>query len=100
MQCEYKYKISLKLFELIIPFSEHPAIAPVSHHKRRRVVPEDQRRHTVMRTCRRCHQKSCPGNSNILNCSTPCTVPCKICKQLTGCRGVDGGRTCTYQSNT
>jgi hypothetical protein len=66
--------------------------------KCRRVIPEDERKCTLMHTCQRCNQTSCPGNSNILNCKEPCTVPCKACKQLSGCRGVDGGRICTYET--
>ena len=64
--------------------------------KRRRVVPDDQRKHHNVRKCRQCFQKTCPGNNNITNCPVPCTVPCKICNQLTGCRGVDGGRSCSW----
>lgn len=64
-------------------------------NKRRRVIRDDLRQRSI-RTCRRCHQQSCPGNSDILNCNMPCTVPCKKCNQLSGCRGVDGGKKCTY----
>jgi hypothetical protein len=62
--------------------------------KRRRVVANPLRQRTV-RTCRRCRKQSCPGNSDILNCDMPCTVPCAKCGQLDGCRGVDGGRKCS-----
>ncbi|KAJ7482500.1 hypothetical protein FB451DRAFT_1170367 [Mycena latifolia] len=41
--------------------------------KRRRIVPEDQRKNK-MRSCRRCKQSTCPGNSDILNCPVQCTV--------------------------
>jgi hypothetical protein len=100
MQGETNY---LELFRLSLFFSSrHPDIidplaADQTQAKRRRVVPELERRHMAIRTCRRCRQATCPGNSNILSCPVPCTVPCKVCNQLSGCRGVDGGRRCTYQ---
>jgi hypothetical protein len=65
--------------------------------KRRRVIPENERKRTTLRTCRRCQRSECPGNSNILNCPFPSTVPCKTCKRLTNCRGVDKGKKCTYK---
>jgi hypothetical protein len=64
--------------------------------KRRRVVPEDQRRRQAIRTCRRCGKATCPGNSDILKCPLPCEVPCKTCGRVEGCRGVDKGRKCSY----
>jgi hypothetical protein len=63
--------------------------------KRRRVVPETERKRFSIRTCRRCHQSQCPGNSDILNCPIECTVPCIKCGRTTGCRGVDKGKKCT-----
>jgi hypothetical protein len=33
-----------------------------------------------------------------LNYPFLCTVPCKTCKRLIGCRGVDKGKKCTYKS--
>jgi hypothetical protein len=63
--------------------------------KRRRVVPEASRKRSSVRTCRRCHQAECPGNSDILNCPIECTVPCAKCARTTGCRGVDKGKKCT-----
>jgi hypothetical protein len=45
---------------------------------------------TTIRSCRRC-----PGNSDILKCPEPCTVPYKTCLRTEGCRGVDKGRKCT-----
>jgi hypothetical protein len=65
--------------------------------KRRRVIPENERKRTTLRTCRRCQRSECPGNSDILNCPFPSTVPCKTCKRLTNCRGVDKGKKCTYK---
>lgn len=38
------------------------------------------------------------GNNNISHCPDICIVPCKKCKQYSGCRGVDHGRTCTAGS--
>ena len=64
--------------------------------KRRRVVPKAEQKHHAICTCCQCHEETCPGNSNILNCKVPCTVPCKTCKQVSGCHGVDGGKKCTY----
>lgn len=66
--------------------------------KRRRIVPEDQRKRQAIRTCRRCRESTCPGNSNILDCRWPCKVPCKSCGRTEGCRGVDRGRNCTFKS--
>lgn len=63
--------------------------------KRRRVVSKDDRKHVAVRTCRRCRRAECAGNSDILKCLVPCTVPCTKCGRLTGCRGVDKGRHCT-----
>ena len=62
--------------------------------KRRRVVPEGQRQRKT-RSCRRCKKQTCPGMNDILMCPIECAVPCKKCKQLSGCRGVDGGRNCS-----
>jgi hypothetical protein len=67
-----------------------------SSAKRRRMVPEEQRKRTTIRSCRRCQKTFCPGNSDILKCPEPCTVPCKTCLLTEGCRGVDKGRKCTY----
>ena len=64
--------------------------------KRRRVVPMKDRKQALVRKCRRCKRGECSGNSDILACNMPCTVPCKKCGQLQGCRGVDGGRRCTF----
>jgi hypothetical protein len=74
----------------IDPEEERPA-------KRRRVVPEGQRRRKT-RSCRRCKKETCPGMNDILLCPVECAVPCKKCKQLGGCRGVDGGRSCDHSS--
>ena len=63
--------------------------------KRRRIVPVKDRKRALVRKCRRCKRGECSGNSDILTCNMPCTVPCKKCGQLQGCRGVDGGRRCT-----
>ncbi|KAF9526768.1 hypothetical protein CPB83DRAFT_857411 [Crepidotus variabilis] len=63
--------------------------------KRRRLVPDNLRKRSV-RTCRRCSQAECPGNSDIFNCSLPCTNPCRKCGRLEGCRGIDGGKTCSW----
>ena len=72
----------------IDPSEERPA-------KRRRVVPEGQRQRKT-RSCRRCKKQTCPGMNDILLCPVECAVPCKKCKQLSGCRGVDGGsRNCS-----
>jgi hypothetical protein len=65
--------------------------------KRRRVIPEGQRRRQAIRTCCRCSEATCPGNSNISNCPQPCNVPCKKCGHTEGCRRVDNGRTCTFK---
>ena len=63
--------------------------------KRRRVIPEEQRRRQAIRTCRRCREAICHGNSDILKCRWPCKVPCKTCERTKGCsRGVGNGRTC------
>ena len=66
--------------------------------KRRRFIPEEQRRRQAIRTCRRCREPMCPGNSDILKCRWPCKVPCKTCERTEGCRGVDNGRACTFIS--
>jgi hypothetical protein len=60
------------------------------------MVPEEQRKRTTVRSCRRCQKTTCPGNSDILKCPEPCAVPCKTCLRTEGCRGVDKGRKCTY----
>ena len=65
--------------------------------KRRRVVPDDQRKRQAIRTCRRCGEATCPGNNDILKCLLPCKVPCQLCGHTEGCRGVDNGRKCTYK---
>lgn len=84
----------------------HPSISqlPASERddvkrptKRRRIIPENERKRTTLRTCRRCQRQECSGNSDILNCPFPSTVPCKTCKRLTNCRGVDKGKKCTYK---
>jgi hypothetical protein len=84
--------------ELIQAALDEPPSIQVGHTatKRRRVIPEDQRRRQAIRTCRRCREATCPGNSDILQCRWPCKVPCKTCGLTEGCRGVDGGRTCTF----
>lgn len=64
--------------------------------KRRRVVPDDKRKRSAVRTCRRCHKAECAGNSDISKCPMVCTVACIKCGRFTGCRGVDGGRKCTF----
>lgn len=66
-------------------------------HKRRRVVCAQDRKRKSVRSCRRCKMTSCSGNNDILLCRMPCVVPCKVCKQYVGCRGVDGGRKCTQE---
>jgi hypothetical protein len=76
---------------------ELPTIEPTIS-KRRRVIPEGQRRRQAIRTCRRCGEAKCPGNSNILNCPWPCKVPCETCGHTAGCRGVDNGRACTFNT--
>ncbi|KAF8233296.1 hypothetical protein L208DRAFT_1458637 [Tricholoma matsutake] len=63
--------------------------------KRRRVVPESQRKRKAIRTCRRCREESCAGNNDIRKCRKECTVACKKCGQFSGCRGVDNGKDCT-----
>ena len=63
--------------------------------KRRRVVADCIRKRS-MRQCRRCHRPECPGNCDILKCPYRCMVPCKSCHRTTGCRGVDGGKKCTW----
>src|ERR1700691_1397177 len=63
--------------------------------KRRRITKE-QKRQTI-RKCRRCLSESCPGNSDILSCPEVCTVSCKRCGQVSGCRGVDNGKNCTAE---
>ena len=45
---------------------ELPTVGPIIA-KRRRVIPEVQHRRQAIRTCRRCGEAQCPGNSNILN---------------------------------
>lgn len=77
---------------------ELPTVGPIIA-KRRCVIPEVQRRRQAIRTCRRCGEAQCPGNSNISNCPQPCEVPCKTCGHTEGCRGVDNGRICTLTSN-
>src|ERR1700685_1223045 len=47
--------------------------------------------------CFPCWKEICPGN-NISNCPEICTVPCKKCKQYSGCQSVDHGRSCTAGS--
>ena len=66
--------------------------------KRRCIIPEGERKRQAIRTCRRCGKATCPGDSDIFNCPLPCEVPCKKCGRTEGCRGVDGSRTCTYNS--
>ena len=84
--------------QLDVALDELPSVASEHHTatKRRRVIPEDQRKRQAIRTCRRCREAMCPGNSDILKCSWPCKVPCKKCGHTEGCRGVDNGRTCTF----
>src|ERR1700674_813659 len=76
---------------VVISFSERPA-------KRRRVVARGSRSRQKTRTCRRWSpgNAECAGNSDIFNCKEECLIPCKICKRLAGCRGVDGGKKCTW----
>ena len=85
--------ISLPLPESLS--NEEPDL-PERPTKRRRVVPVKDRKRKLVRKCRRCKRGECSGNSDILTCNMPCTVPCKKCGQLLGCRGVDGGRLCTF----
>jgi hypothetical protein len=66
--------------------------------KRRRVVAENVRKRSI-RKCRRCARSDCPGNSDILKCPKPCTLSCKTCHRTMDCRGVDGGKKCTYNPN-
>ena len=76
----------------LIYFSQHQDTTDLpGHNKHRQVIPEMEHKRITIHSCQRCHQSSCPGNSKIDNCPMPCTVPCKICNQLTGCQGVDGG---------
>ncbi|KAF5325696.1 hypothetical protein D9611_000435 [Ephemerocybe angulata] len=65
--------------------------------KRRHIVPEDKRKRSKLKSCRRCHTPECPGNNNIDRCPVPCTVPCKTCLRTSGCKGVDNGRRCTFK---
>jgi hypothetical protein len=64
--------------------------------KRHRVVPVKDRKRALVRKCCCCKRGECSGNNDILTCNMPCTVPCKKCGQLLGCRGVDGGHRCTF----
>ena len=64
--------------------------------KRRRVLPPEQRKRATIRSCRRCKASDCPGSQDITKCKVPCKTPCKTCGQFEGCKGVDGGRNCTY----
>ncbi|PPQ83785.1 hypothetical protein CVT24_007139, partial [Panaeolus cyanescens] len=63
--------------------------------KRRRVVPDSERVRAI-RSCRRCHTQTCPGTSNILDCPLPCLRPCKVCHRTDCRKGVDGGRSCSF----
>ena len=82
--------------------SNHPfrTEGPEGNNKRRRIVPEDQRKRVALRSCRRqsCRKVTCPGSNDILRCPEPCTVPCKTCGRTEGCRGVDKGRKCTIMN--
>jgi hypothetical protein len=80
----------------ITPSIDQGAIDFQRPTKRRRVVPEAERKRSSVRTCRRCHQAECAGNSDILKCLVQCTVPCAKCGRTEGCRGVDKGKKCTY----
>ncbi|KAJ7434171.1 hypothetical protein FB451DRAFT_1379978 [Mycena latifolia] len=71
----------------------------VSRRRTQRLASGSSRQRGV-RSCRRCHRDSCPGNSDIDACEFPCTVPCKKCGQTLGCKGVDHGRRCTYSSSS
>ena len=98
-------EIGMQLLETPVTHDGGPVTGPALREmlqsermgaKRRRVVPEDQRRRQAIRTCRRCGKMTCPGNSDILKCPLPCEVPCKTCGHVEGCRGVDKGRKCSY----
>ncbi|KAK7012668.1 hypothetical protein R3P38DRAFT_3323885 [Favolaschia claudopus] len=64
--------------------------------KRRRIT---ERKRETLRSCRRCRSSECKGAGGIFNCPIVCTVPCKTCNRLTGCRGVDDGKACTYNTD-
>jgi hypothetical protein len=36
--------------------------------------------------------ESCPDNGDILSCPEVCSVSCKRCGQVSGCKGVDNGQ--------
>ena len=57
-----------------------------------RMIPEEQCKRSAICSCHRCQKTMCPGNSDILKCPEPCTVPCRSCQRMEGCRGVDKGR--------
>jgi len=76
--------------------SETASVTSARPTKRRRVVPEGERKHPNVRTCRRCKEPDCPGSNDITKCLAVCTVACRTCKQFKGCRGVDNGRNCTF----
>ncbi|KAG6849716.1 hypothetical protein H0H93_006013 [Arthromyces matolae] len=42
--------------------------------RRRREIPVEERKRATIRSCRRCHEATCPGNNNVLNCPVACTV--------------------------
>lgn len=77
------------------PSNLNESPAPERPLKRRRVVPDNKRKRSGLRSCRRCHQTECLGSYDILRCPLPCRVACIKCGQTTGCRGVDKGRGCT-----
>ena len=51
----------------------------------------------TIQKCRRCLSESCPSNGDILSCPEVCSVSCKRCGQVSGCRGVDNGKNCTAE---
>jgi hypothetical protein len=63
---------------------EHDLLDSERPTKRRRVVPVKDRKRALVRKCRRCKRTECSGNSDILKCNMPCTVPCSKYKQLQG----------------